>query len=68
MSLYEYRCKKCGHSFKKLFLIIDDTPFICPTCGDKKAKKLLNYISLLDDKEIGIYSEGSPKWFSLVRI
>ena len=68
MSLYEYTCKKCGHCFKKLFLIVGDTPFICPTCGDKKAKKLLNYISLLEDKEIGIYFETSPEWFSSARV
>ncbi|MFC1824259.1 FmdB family zinc ribbon protein [Thermodesulfobacteriota bacterium] len=64
MSLYEYACKKCGHSFKKMFLIVEDTPFICPRCGDNKEKERLNYISLFDDQKIGNYSNESSKWLS----
>ena len=64
MPLYEYRCRECGHSFKQLFLIVDDALFVCPKCGDNKEKKLLNYISLTSDKGIGIYFSYSPKEFS----
>ena len=61
MLIYEYKCKKCTHSFKKPFFIVDDAPFVCPKCGDRQVKELLNYISLIVDRGIGIHSTGKPK-------
>lgn len=54
MPLYEYRCQKCDHSFKKIFLIVKHAPFICPNCNDNKEKELLNYVSFKSDIGIGI--------------
>jgi len=67
MPLYEYKCEKCSHSFKKLFFIVDTASFVCPKCGDNEVKKLLNFISLTLDKEIGICPANTQKDFSLVR-
>ncbi len=64
MLLYEYKCQKCAYSFKKLFLIVDDAPFVCPKCGDNKAKNLQNHVSFTSDKGIAVCSENGSKRFS----
>ena len=33
MPLYEYRCKKCGHTFEKLRQFSDPKIRKCPECG-----------------------------------
>jgi putative FmdB family regulatory protein len=52
MELYQYQCRKCSHSFKRNFLILEDAPFACPQCGDIQAMSALNYATL--SPEIGI--------------
>jgi putative FmdB family regulatory protein len=43
MPLYEYRCQACGHDFETLRGLHDkDEDVVCPTCGEKKAEKLLS--------------------------
>ena len=42
MHVYEYRCKKCGFLFKKLFLIVESAQYPCPGCGDTRERMLLN--------------------------
>jgi len=64
MHLYQYQCQTCTHSFKKLFLIVQDAPFACPRCGDKSAKTVLRYTDQSPDKGIGLWSENRSKWFS----
>ena len=64
MLLYQYQCQRCTHSFKKLFLIVQDALFVCPRCGDKSARTALHYTDLSPDKGIGLWSKNRSKWFS----
>ena len=43
MPLYEYRCQACGDDFETLRGLNEkDEDVECPTCGAKKAEKLLS--------------------------
>jgi len=33
--LYEFKCKKCGHSFERIQKFSDADPKSCPKCGGK---------------------------------
>ncbi|HUO27291.1 MAG TPA: zinc ribbon domain-containing protein [Candidatus Aquilonibacter sp.] len=33
MPLYEFKCKKCGHTFEKIQKFSDPKPKKCPECG-----------------------------------
>ncbi len=40
MPLYEYQCRKCGHSFEELRRMADaDEARECPKCGAKKTER-----------------------------
>jgi putative FmdB family regulatory protein len=52
MKLYQYQCRKCAHSFKRVFLILPDAPFACPKCGDTGSKRALNYATLTPESGI----------------
>jgi putative FmdB family regulatory protein len=40
MPLYEYRCKKCGHSFEKIQKFSDKPVKKCPECGGPVEKAI----------------------------
>ncbi len=61
MKLYQYQCQKCYHSFKRIFLILQDAPFACPKCGDINAKKALNYTTLSPENGIG-RADNRSEW------
>jgi len=43
MPLYEYRCQACGDTFETIRGLNDkDADVACPTCGEKKAEKLMS--------------------------
>jgi putative FmdB family regulatory protein len=41
MPIYEYRCDACDETFEKMRRMSDETPVVCPECGDE-ARKLLS--------------------------
>jgi putative FmdB family regulatory protein len=43
MPLYEFKCQACQRSFEELVRSSDDQGEVsCPSCGAKKAKRLLS--------------------------
>jgi len=42
MPIYEYACKKCGHSLDALQKMSDDPLLDCPECGEPQLKKLIS--------------------------
>jgi putative FmdB family regulatory protein len=43
MPLYEYRCQACGDTFETIRGLNDKNEDVeCPTCGEKKAEKLMS--------------------------
>ena len=45
MPIYEYQCKKCGHTFEHLARTLSDTAKKCPTCGARHPVKQLSTFS-----------------------
>jgi len=46
MPIYEFRCKKCGHTFETLASINEDGSTLeCPECGEASPEKLLSIFS-----------------------
>jgi putative FmdB family regulatory protein len=39
MPIFEYACRKCGHTFEKLVLSRTEGPPACPKCGRKKVEQ-----------------------------
>lgn len=39
MPIYEYQCKKCGHTFDHLARTLSDTAKTCPKCGARHPTK-----------------------------
>lgn len=39
MPIYEYQCKKCGHTFEHLARTLSDTAKKCPKCGASSPSK-----------------------------
>lgn len=39
MPIYEYQCKKCGHTFDYLARTLADTARKCPKCGARNPQK-----------------------------
>ena len=42
MPIYEYQCKKCGHSFDHLARTLADIAQKCPKCGARNPVKQLS--------------------------
>ncbi len=42
MPIYEYRCPDCGTQFEEIRSSRDTSDVECPTCGAKKAERLLS--------------------------
>ena len=42
MPIYEYACKKCGHTLDALQKMSDDPLMDCPECGEPQLKKLIS--------------------------
>ncbi len=42
MPIYEYACKKCGHTLDELQKMSDDPLLDCPECGEPQLKKLIS--------------------------
>ena len=38
MPIYEYRCEPCEKTFEKIRRASDETPMVCPDCGDEVRK------------------------------
>jgi len=45
MPIYEYQCKKCGHTFDHLARTLNDTAKKCPECGARNPAKQLSTFS-----------------------
>lgn len=56
MPIYEYRCKKCGHTFEEL-VFGDDVPS-CPKCKEPEAEKMISRCSCR-------LADGTPDSFDL---
>jgi len=54
MPMYEYACRKCGHSFEKLVKSMSSTdPIVCPECKSKQTDRKLSVFA--------VSGEGSSK-------
>jgi putative FmdB family regulatory protein len=42
MPLYEYQCDACGTRFEQIQKFSDPRVEVCPTCGEKKVRKLVS--------------------------
>ncbi|MBN1556828.1 MAG: zinc ribbon domain-containing protein [Lentisphaerae bacterium] len=42
MPIYEYRCKKCGHTFEHLARTLADGAKTCPKCGARNPVKQIS--------------------------
>jgi putative FmdB family regulatory protein len=42
MPIYEYACKKCGHTLDALQKMSDDQLVDCPECGEPQLKRLIS--------------------------
>ena len=42
MPIYEYACKKCGHSLDALQKMSDDPLQDCPECGEPQLRRLIS--------------------------
>jgi putative FmdB family regulatory protein len=42
MPIYEYACKKCGHTLDALQKMSDDPLVDCPECGEAQLKRLIS--------------------------
>ena len=45
MPIYEYKCRKCGHTFDHLARKLSDTAEKCPECGARNPAKQLSTFS-----------------------
>jgi putative FmdB family regulatory protein len=45
MPLFEYQCKKCGHTFEELVPRADAPAPACPKCGAENAQRQLSTFS-----------------------
>ena len=46
MPLYEYKCKKCGHTFAVLqSFLAGRTGAVCPQCGGKDTERVVSRFS-----------------------
>ena len=47
MPFYRYECESCGTQFRVLQQSGEDAPGACPSCGGKKASRLLPRIGVI---------------------
>jgi len=45
MPIYEYQCRKCGHTFDHLARTLTDTAKTCPKCGARNPAKQVSTFS-----------------------
>jgi len=45
MPIYEYQCRKCGHTFDHLARTLSELPPKCPKCGMRNPVKQLSTFS-----------------------
>lgn len=45
MPIYEYKCRKCGHTFDHLARMLSDTGKKCPKCGASQPVKQFSTFS-----------------------
>jgi putative FmdB family regulatory protein len=64
MPIYEYQCKKCGHTFDHLARTLSDTAKACPKCGARNPEKLISAFSTTEGShDSGSCSTGiCPTW------
>ena len=54
MPIYEYQCKKCGHTFDHFARTLTDTAKKCPKCGaHNPAKQLSTFSASVSDGNDG---------------
>ena len=61
MPLYEYRCKKCGHTFEKIQKFSDPLVTDCPSCKAKGKVEQLMSRSAVQFKGSGWYATDYAK-------
>lgn len=61
MPLYEYRCKKCGHTFEKIQKFSDPLVTDCPQCKAKGKVEQLMSRSAVQFKGSGWYATDYAK-------
>jgi putative FmdB family regulatory protein len=64
MPIYEFQCRKCGHTFEQLVFASDkEEDIACPSCGKRDVCKLLSSFSCgssASGKGIGSSSCAAP--------
>ena len=63
MPIFEYKCKKCDHTFEKLVFKGDKEEMECPRCKSREVIKLMSAASFMGSS-MGTCAGGSPKGFS----
>ena len=53
MPIFEYSCKKCGHTFEALLKSASDPAPECPECHASGAKRLLSRFAAASKTEFG---------------
>ena len=53
MPIFEYACKKCGHTFEALLKSASDPAPECPECHATGAKRLLSRFAAASKTEFG---------------
>jgi len=61
MPSYDYRCKKCGHSFEELQSMMDAPLVTCPACGTENLQRLIGGGMGIIFKGSGYYVTDSKK-------
>ncbi len=60
MPMYEYACRKCGHSFEKLVKSMSSTEaVICPECKLKQTDRKLSVFAVSGEGASGKSSGGA---------
>lgn len=58
MPMYEYECKRCGHTYEKLVFSSDRSKVRCPECGGDQNEQLFSTFSSKND-DASIATVGS---------
>jgi putative FmdB family regulatory protein len=62
MPIYEFECTACDHQFEDLVsLSADLTKIKCPSCGKKKARKLLSVFATSTRGEGGVSTSSAGR-------
>ncbi|MBP3694175.1 MAG: zinc ribbon domain-containing protein [Thermoguttaceae bacterium] len=55
MPMYSYQCGSCGHEFEEIQSFDAPETMKCPSCGKKKARRVLQACAGLSFKGSGFY-------------